>query len=504
VELACHPGQGFGRVILAKDSSAFSTLIQNVRNIYMGTGIVILLMAGALSIYLRYAIGRPIGQMVAQFREGKPPNYQGIREFEFLSDNIGQMMLEIAEHRDRLEELVNERTAELENARTQLTDALENISEGFAFYDGLDRLVLCNNRFREIMRPPGTENLMVPGTSFEAIVRAAAGRGLIRDAEGRVDKWVEERLAKHRKPGAPHIHQRGDGRWVQISERKTESGGTVAVYTDITNIKLAEIDLRQLKEDAEQANKAKTEFLRNITHDIRTPMNSITGFARKVMEHSKDNLPTKQFRNLERILVSSDHLFLLINDLLDLSSIETGKMNVQPSEIPLAFLVNECVRFFKHEPKFGESRLRLVNEVEDENITIRTDDSKLKQILVNLLSNAIKFTESGEITVSAQFVDGSVSIAVADTGIGIPEDQLELVFDEFHQVSHHSGKQPGGTGLGLAISRKLAGLLGGDVTVQSAVGVGSTFTVTIPVLYNPTTAEREPRIAAESKGDVAV
>ncbi len=162
------------RIILLKDSRTFSILKERVRNFYIGTGVVVFLLAGLLAIYLRRVIARPINQLVSRFREHQPPDYKGISEFEFLSDNIGQMMRELAEHRDHLEELVATRTAEAEKARARLTDALESISEGFSLYDTDDRLVLCNSKYREIMHPPGTTDYMRPGTPFETVIRTAA------------------------------------------------------------------------------------------------------------------------------------------------------------------------------------------------------------------------------------------------------------------------------------------------------------------------------------------
>lgn len=227
------------RIILLKDSRAFSILKEQVRNFYIGTGVVVFLLAGLLAIYLRRVIAHPINQLVSRFREHQPPDYKGISEFEFLSDNIGQMMRELAEHRDHLEELVATRTAEAEKARARLTDALESISEGFSLYGADDRLVLCNTRYRDVLYP-GISDLAKTGTPFEKIIRRAAERNLVKIAGGDIDAWITQRLAIHRDPGESHLQHQSDGRWIQVSERKTEDGGTVAVYTDVTELKRAE------------------------------------------------------------------------------------------------------------------------------------------------------------------------------------------------------------------------------------------------------------------------
>jgi C4-dicarboxylate-specific signal transduction histidine kinase len=378
-----------------------------------------------------------------------------------------------------------------QEARRQLTDAIESISEGFSLYDADDRLVRCNSRYGEIMIPPGTEDFMLPGTQFEAIVRTAAERGLILDAKGRVDEWVAERMAKRRNPSGPfEVRRRGD-RWVQISERKTTDGGTVAVYTDITPLKLAEVELRRLKENAEQANKelqrakdkamratlAKSQFLAKMSHELRSPMNAIMGFTRMVMRRSEKDLEPKQYANLEKVLSSSEHLLDLINDILDISKIEAERETVLPTEFDLETLIVDCLRTV--EPMVKSERLRLAREIATDLPMMNTDEDKVRRILINLLSNAVKFTDEGTVTVRASGRGEMIVIEVLDTGIGIPEEELEGIFEQFHQTDDSSTRRYGGTGLGLAITRDLARLLGGDVAVESKLGAGSKFSVSI-------------------------
>jgi len=259
------------RVVLLKDSAAFANLKEQVRNFYIGTGAVVLLIAGSLIMYLRRVIAHPINHMVGRLREKKAPEYEGIRELEYLSNSIGDMMGEVFRHRHHLEELVEARTGELEEARSRLTDAIESISEGFSLYDADDRLVQCNSRYRQIMLPPDTEDFMVLGTPFEKIARTAAERGVIDDAEGRVDEWLAERMAKHRDASEPfEVHRRGD-RWVLISERRTSDGGTVAVHTDITRVKRAEEALLESKQRTEEASKLvaeKNQMLESLSNQL--------------------------------------------------------------------------------------------------------------------------------------------------------------------------------------------------------------------------------------------
>jgi signal transduction histidine kinase/DNA-binding response OmpR family regulator len=240
-------------------------------------------------------------------------------------------------------------------------------------------------------------------------------------------------------------------------------------------------ELQEANRRLQEASRHKSEFLANMSHELRTPLNAIIGFTRLVMRRTREVLPEKQYENLEKILISSDHLLQLINGILDLSKIEAGRMEVRPTAVDLHQLVGSCLRTV--EPLVKSDRLQLVVDLPDELPVLLTDEEKLTQILINLLSNAIKFTEAGTVTISARCRGDTISIAVSDTGIGIAQEALELIFEEFRQIDSSSTRRYGGTGLGLSITRHFARLLQGEVGVQSVVGAGSTFTVTIPIRY---------------------
>jgi len=248
----------------------------------------------------------------------------------------------------------------------------------------------------------------------------------------------------------------------------------------IENVRLFN-EIQEKSRQLEVASRHKSEFLANMSHELRTPLNAIIGFTRIVMRRSQEKLEPLQYENLEKILTSGQHLLALINSILDLSKIEAGRIEVHPGHVGLAPVLEQCVRTV--EPLVKADTVRLVKEFDQTLSEIYVDEEKLRQIIINLLSNAAKFTERGSIRLQAHAANGSVAIAVADTGTGIPADKLSLIFEEFEQADASSTRVHGGTGLGLAIARRLARLMGGDIAVESTLGSGSTFTLTLPLHY---------------------
>jgi len=248
----------------------------------------------------------------------------------------------------------------------------------------------------------------------------------------------------------------------------------------IENVRLFN-EIQEKSRQLEVASRHKSEFLANMSHELRTPLNAIIGFTRIVMRRSQEKLEPLQYENLEKILASGQHLLALINSILDLSKIEAGRIEVHPGHVGLAPVLEQCVRTV--EPLVKADTVRLVKEFDQALSEMYVDEEKLRQIIINLLSNAAKFTERGSIRLQAHAANGSVAIAVADTGTGIPADKLSLIFEEFEQADASSTRVHGGTGLGLAIARRLARLMGGDIAVESTLGGGSTFTLTLPLHY---------------------
>jgi two-component system sensor histidine kinase/response regulator len=246
-------------------------------------------------------------------------------------------------------------------------------------------------------------------------------------------------------------------------------------------LSVATEDLATANSELHIATQAKSEFLANMSHELRTPLNSIIGFTGVMLQGLTGPLTSEQSSQLAMVRRSGGRLLALINDILDLSRIESGRAAVQANEADVAVVVRACVETVR--PLAAERGLDLSIGGLPDDTAVFTDELKLHQVLVNLLANAIKFTDSGSVTLSAEQVSGDcIAFQVQDTGVGIAPEDLAAIFDEFVQVQLDGGK-PEGTGLGLAISRRLAALLGGSVTATSVVGEGSTFRLSIPRVY---------------------
>jgi signal transduction histidine kinase len=374
----------------------------------------------------------------------------------------------------------------------QMTSAINSIQDGFAYYDADDCLVACNDTYREFHG--GAKKLFREGTRFEDILRSGVSRGHYPEAIGREEEWLHEQLTHHMKSNRTIEHRLDNGRWVRMSESRTPDGGSVSFLIDITEVMSA-------KEEAEQANLSRSEFLDLMSHELRTPLTVVLGgtpflvkpellpATQKVFSRldsmgeagekiSKDiDVMMNTYKSLAgKVERSARNLLTLINEVLDFSKIEAGRMTLAPEPVSCEEIINDVVD--AHREKVAEKGLTI--EVECADMDVNADAPRAKQVLGNLISNAIKFTEEGRIRVESQSFGDFVRFRVIDTGVGIPHDKISGIFDKFSQANTSDRRKAGGTGLGLAISKKFVEMHGGAINVSSMVGHGSEFSFTLP------------------------
>ncbi|MDJ0950363.1 MAG: PAS-domain containing protein [Alphaproteobacteria bacterium] len=410
------------------------------------------------------------------------------------SGKITRMAGSLGDITERKQAELKIRTAreEAERAQTQLSQAIEAISEGFCLFDAEDRIVLCNSVYQSFF--PDLADKVVPGSRFEDIIRAGLHRGLFPDTGDDAEVWLQDILERRRNPKGPRENHLSTGLWLQISDQPTQDGGLVAVYTDITELKTRQEQLAELvqrlaeaRDQAMKATQAKSQFLANMSHELRTPLNAIIGLTEMLQEDAEDAGDEDSAEPLQRIHRAGHHLLHLINEVLDLSKIEAGRLELHVEDFDIATLATELQH--TAQPLAEKNRNRLVVHGADGLGTMHTDPTRLRQVLLNLLSNACKFTEEGEVRMdlSGERINGEawLRVAVSDTGIGMSEELLDKLFQEFTQADSSTTRRYGGTGLGLAISQRLAGMMGGEITVESTPGAGSTFTLRLPKTMRP-------------------
>lgn len=363
----------------------------------------------------------------------------------------------------------------------RLQAAIEAVPDGFAVFDAAHRLVMANERFRALHgRCP---EAIIPGATFEDILRAGLRAAQFPDAKGREAEWLAGRLASFAAPQDAHEVRLGTA-WVRVTERATPDGGRVLLYADITDLKAQQDVLETARAGAEAASRAKSAFLANMSHEIRTPMNGVVGMSELLCDTA---LTEEQRVFAETIRSSGEALLVIINDILDYSKIEADKLTLHPEPFDLERMVHEVAMILQ--PRAQEIGLDLQIDY-DMFLPTRFvgDRGRVRQVLTNLMGNAVKFTEAGHVLVRVTGLEAEggaldVHIAVEDTGIGIAPEHLPRIFGEFSQVDEAASRRFEGTGLGLAITRGLIDRMGGEVWVDSAPGQGSVFgfRLTLPV-----------------------
>jgi signal transduction histidine kinase/CheY-like chemotaxis protein len=360
-----------------------------------------------------------------------------------------------------------------------LRATLENMSQGVAMYDADHKLVTWNERFRNYLEMP--DEFLGTDRTFSDYIRYIGARGEFGD-NADIEKELKKRLALLE---TSHSFERvrPDGMVLEVRRDPIAGGGFIAIYTDITERKKAEMAIRKAKDDAESASKIKSAFLANMSHELRTPLNAIIGYSELLAEDAADRDDKSGLADLEKIRAAGKHLLGLINDILDLSKIEAGKMELYIERVSLAAMVDDVNTIVA--PLIEKNGNSLVIECPNDIGMLRTDVTKLKQCLINLLSNAAKFTKQGTVTLRLSRQDegggrASVSFAIADSGIGMTDEQMGRLFQAFSQADSSTTRNFGGTGLGLTITKHFCTMMGGTIDVASTPGRGSTFTITLP------------------------
>jgi two-component system sensor histidine kinase/response regulator len=360
------------------------------------------------------------------------------------------------------------------SAEVLLRGAIDAVNEAFVLYGPDDRLVFCNEKYRQMYAE--SADLIVPGASFEDIIRGGALRGQYPDAVGRIDAWVAERLSIHRQGDSLLVQKLESGRWVRVIERKMADGHTVGFRIDIT-------DLMQATEAAEDASRSKSQFLANMSHEIRTPMNAILGMLKLLQ---KTELNTRQLDYASKTEGAARSLLGLLNDILDFSKVEAGKMTLDPQPFKLEQLFRDLSVILS--ANVGPKPVEVLFDIDPGlPALLNADAMRLQQVLINLCGNAIKFTQRGEVVLSARLLaakgmEVEIEFAVRDSGIGIAPEHQAKIFSGFTQAEASTTRRFGGTGLGLAISQRLVALMGGELALESVPGKGSCFSFCLRML----------------------
>ncbi len=394
---------------------------------------------------------------------------------------------DISAVREREQE-IHEARAALEDLGEMMRDATHGMSQGLAIVqDGL--IKLSNEGLAEVLRIPA--ELTEMGRGWIDLFQFCANRGDFHDkAVDTLEEWRTNIAA--RQPISTVFHIEGT-RWVNMDATVSTGQHWVALFTDVTEMKQREEELTGLLSRAEAADRAKSEFLANMSHEIRTPMNGVLGMAELL---AKTNLDTRQKTFVDIIVKSGNALLTIINDILDFSKIDAGQMKLRRAAFDLVEAVEDVATLLSSPAAEKDIEL-LVRAAPDLPAAVIGDAGRFRQIVTNLVGNAVKFTERGHVFVDIGFEPSSggeimTSIRIEDTGIGIPAEKVDSVFDKFSQVDASSTRRHEGTGLGLAITAGLVDLFGGYIHVESEWGKGSVFTVKLPFAIAAARIEPKP------------
>ncbi len=376
---------------------------------------------------------------------------------------------------------------EIRSAQARLAAAIEAFDDSVSLYDSEDRLVICNRTFRSRLAPLG--DLLDAGTSFADMIKAATDKGMVPEAKGREEAWIQDRLAKRRNPGEPFEQRTWQGHWLLFQEQRLPDGGTLSFCSDITARKQDEARARVAKEEAEAANLAKSRFLAAASHDLRQPLHALGMFAASLDNHVSGDRGRDLLAKMER---SIDALSDSFGALIDLSTLEAGVSKATLSAFSMDGILDRLREEYQPLARSKQIELRILRC----GARVCSDPALLDRILRNLLSNAVNYTERGRVLVGCRRHKQALRIEVWDSGPGIPADRIERIFEEFYRADPSGGgRGASGLGLGLAIVRQTARLLEHRIEVSSQPGKGSVFAVEVPYAIGPAVGRAEAPVA---------
>jgi signal transduction histidine kinase len=387
------------------------------------------------------------------------------------------LMVRAVERQERAAAGLRASEERLQRQSELLQSTLENMGEGLSVFDSSGKLIAWNAKFLELIDLPIEPT---SETNLRDILTIQAARGDFGAVN--LETEVAERFGRFFAE-LPLVRERitRSGRALQIRRRAMPDGAVVSLYSDITERKAADSKMAQAWAQAELANRAKTDFLANMSHELRTPLNAIIGFSEILANEHLGALKNVRYLEYANDIHSSGmHLLSIINDVLDMSKIEAGKLDITEEEISVRSLINSSVRMVRERAR--QQGVELVSKITDLDHAIIGDERAMKQCLLNLLSNAIKFSEmGGTVTIEASTdADGRSELTVADEGIGMTEEELERALQPFGQAHTSTTRAYGGTGLGLPITQGLVEAHGGGMSISSAPGRGTRVTIRLP------------------------
>jgi signal transduction histidine kinase len=318
----------------------------------------------------------------------------------------------------------------------------------------------------------------VPGLTQDEILSILVERGVFGAGAGAPMQANALRELDRSRPHARQVVTRA-GRVLDIHSDPTPGGGWVSTFTDVTEARAAEDELRRAKEAAEAANQAKSRFLATMSHELRTPLNAVIGFSDTLLRDAGNPSRARVAEYAQQINEAGRHLLGLINIILDVARIESGRFDLATDTVDIGRLVRHCVRLTDAAAQAAEIAITI--EMPDRLPPIRADERRLQQVISHLLSNAVKFTDAGgTVSVGASLQDGRLLVFVRDTGIGIPEEDLDRVFEPFTQLDSSLARRFQGAGLGLYVSRALVAGHGGELVLRSVPGKGTAAEMHLP------------------------